>query len=307
MTTLANDTMLPPSGAPAATPMQKTRPLYWSVRRELWENSAIYIAPLAVAGLFLLGFLFGSHKLPDAMRAALSDPEKAHALTLPYDIAAIAIIVTSIIVGAFYCLDALHGERRDRTILFWKSLPVSDITVVLSKALVPLAVLPLVAFAVIEVLQLLMLLINTTVLASDHLGVGLLWERLSWLEGSVVLLYGLAVNALWYAPIYGWLTLVSGWAKRVTFLWALLTPLAICLVEAIAFHTSYFAHLLAYRLAGGFAEAFDTQFHEGALNMHLSDLDPARFLSTPGLWLGLIVAAGLFAAAVLMRRYREPI
>ena len=58
----------------------------------------------------------------------------------------------------FYCLDALYGERRDRSILFWKSLPVSDLTTVLSKASIPIVVLPLLTFAVTVATQLIMLL-----------------------------------------------------------------------------------------------------------------------------------------------------
>ena len=135
--------------APAAMPA--TRPLYWSVRRELWENRSIYVAPLAVAAVILFGFLISTIHLPDRMRARLLlDPAKQRAaIQMPYDAAAFLILLTAFIVGVFYCLDALHGERRDRSILFWKSLPVSDLTTVLSKAGVPLMVLPLLIFPII--------------------------------------------------------------------------------------------------------------------------------------------------------------
>ena len=128
---------------------------------------------------------------------------------------------------------------------------------------------------------------------------------------SLVLLYGLTVLALWYAPIYGWLLLVSGWARRTTFLWAVLPPLALCVVEKIAFNTSYFASMLAYRL-GGFDDAFSVKAHGTAAHaeppqVDLAQLDPARFLSTPGLWVGLAFAAAFLAAAVWQRRRREPI
>src|SRR5437773_10588476 len=114
--------------APVA--MSATRRMYWSVRRELWENRSIYIAPLAVAAVILFGFLISTIHLPDKMRAALAlDPAKQHELIeQPYSFAALLIMGTTFIVAVFYCLDALHGERRDRSILFWKSLPVSDLT-----------------------------------------------------------------------------------------------------------------------------------------------------------------------------------
>src|SRR6266498_5172194 len=144
----------------------KTRPFYWSVKRELWENRSIYIAPLIVAMVVLFGFLISTGGLPDRRRTVLLlDPATAHAaIEMPYNVAAIMLIFTAFIVGVFYCLDALHGERRDRSILFWKSLPVSDLTTVLAKASIPLVVLPLIAFAIIVVTQFIMLLISTAVL-----------------------------------------------------------------------------------------------------------------------------------------------
>src|SRR6266702_6165710 len=113
----------------------KTRPFYWSVRRELWEKRSIYIAPLIVAMVVLFGFLVSTAGLPERRRAVLLlDPGKTRAaIEAPYNMAAIMLILTAFIIGVFYCLDALYGERRDRSILFWKSLPVSDLTTLLSK------------------------------------------------------------------------------------------------------------------------------------------------------------------------------
>jgi ABC-2 type transport system permease protein len=128
--------------------ISETRPMYWSVRRELWENRSIWMAPLAVSALLLFGFLLSALVLPARVRAAGLDPAKQRAVvSRPFDAAAGVPMAVAFIVGVFYCLDALHGERRDRSILFWKSLPVSDRTTVLSKAAIPLAVMPLIIFA----------------------------------------------------------------------------------------------------------------------------------------------------------------
>src|SRR2546423_1813263 len=208
--------------------------------------------------LLLLGFLISAINLPHSMRAVLAlDPAlQRAAIEKPYDIAAILTMLTAFIVGVFYCLDALHGERRDRSILFWKSLPVSDLTTVLSKASIPLVVLPVLVFAIIVATQLIMLLVATAVLLGNGVSAATLWSQLPLIQMSLALLYGLTVIALWHAPIYGWLLLVSGWARRTTFLWAGLPPLALCVVEKIAFNTSYFASLLKYRLIGWFTQAF---------------------------------------------------
>ena len=297
------------SQVPAPVTISAMRPMYWSIRRELWENRSVYIAPLAVAVLVLLGFLISAINLPHSMRAVLAlDPAlQRAAIEKPYDIAAILTMLTAFIVGVFYCLDALHGERRDRSILFWKSLPVSDLTTVLSKASIPLVVLPVLVFAIIVATQLIMLLVATAVLLENGVSAATLWSQLPLIQMSLALLYGLTVIALWHAPIYGWLLLVSGWVRRTTFLWAVLPPLALCVVEKIAFNTSYFASLLKYRLIGGFTQAFVFEAHGGVPADPLTQLTPGNYLSTPGLWIGLAFAAAFLAAAARLRRYREPI
>src|SRR5438445_8990900 len=159
--------------APAA--MSVTQPMYWSVRRELWENRSIYIAPLAVAAVTLFGFLIAT------IGRAFSTTDLAERRAIleePYTFAALLIMGTTFVVAVFYCLDALHGERRDRSILFWKSLPVSDLTTVLSKASIPLVVLPLLTFAITVVTQWIMLLLSTAVLLGSGLSVATLWTHL---------------------------------------------------------------------------------------------------------------------------------
>ncbi len=217
------------------------------------------------------------------------------------------MIFTAFIVGVFYCLDALHGERRDRSILFWKSLPVSDLTTVLSKATIPLVVLPLIAFAIVVCVQLIMVLETGVVLIFHGMSPGTTWAHVPMFQNWLVLLYGLIAIALWHAPIYGWLLLVSGWARRATFLWAVLPLLAIGIFEKITFNTSHFAALVKDRLLGFAPNAFAFKMHRSVAIDSLVQLTPEKYLSTPGLWVGLVFAAAFIAAAVRLRRYRGPI
>lgn len=284
------------------------RPLYWSIRRELWENRSIYIAPLTVAGIFLFGFLISTTRLPQRMRtlAALDLAKQRHAVSLPFSMAASLIIVTGFAVGVFYCLDALHGERRDRSILFWKSMPVSDFKTVLSKASIPFVVQPLLAFTLALATQCIMVLVSAAVVAGSGNDAAAWWARLPIFQMTLVMFYGLAVHALWYAPIYAWLLLVSAWARRAVILWAALPFLALGIIERMAFGTKVWPAFMRYRLLGAMKEGFG----ELAPNMpvtHLSLLTPGRFFSSAGLWLGLIFAAACLAAAVRLRRNREPI
>ncbi|MBZ5572792.1 MAG: ABC transporter permease [Acidobacteriia bacterium] len=285
--------------APAT--MSATRPMYWAIRREVSEYRSIYIAPLAVAGLALLGFLIAT--IGRAM-ASPSLAQRRAVLEEPYHFATALILGSAFIVGFFYSLDALHGERRDRSILFWKSLPVSDFTTVLAKASIPVVILPLLSFGIVVATHLIMLLMSSAVLLGSGVSVTPLWTRSS--SFLMALLYHLVtVHMLWYAPIYGWLLLVSGWARRMAFLWAGLPLLAIGVVEKIAFNTIYFATWLRYRFTG--PEAFDLPGHGSPAMGSMTHLSLGTFLSTPGLWLGLAVAAVFLAAAIRQRRYQGPI
>jgi ABC-2 type transport system permease protein len=287
----------------AATAAQVTAPtaitvgrrMYWLMRRELWEHRSIYIAPLAAAAIFVLAFLIGL-KLSPAIPHA----------TTPYEFAAALIMGTGMIVGIFYSLDALYGERRDRSILFWKSLPVSDVITVLSKFAIPIVILPLLTFAIAVVTQLVMLLLSRVVLSGGGSGMATSGAEMSFLHMSLMLVYHmLTVHGLWYAPLYAWLFLISAWAPRAPFIWAFLPPFVIWGVERITFGSSHFLNLLIYRLNG--PEPSTTAARSGNLMEMISALTPAQFFSTPGLWAGLAIAAIFLAASVRLRRYREPI
>jgi ABC-2 type transport system permease protein len=286
-----------------------TRPMYWSILREVWENRSVYIAPLVVAGFVLFGFLISMFRLPRRMRGlpALDPARQQEILLMPYHAIAGALIVTGFVVGAFYCLDALNGERRDRSILFWKSLPVSDRTTVLSKASIPLLIIPLLSFTIVVAVQRVMLLLSTLVLSGSGESVKALWSQLPLLQMAVSVLYGLAAIALWHAPIYAWLLLVSAWARRAAILWALLPPLAIAALERMAFGTTHFMTMLGYRMTGWFRSGFVMVSRGRAVPTEpLDHLTPGRYLSSPDLWLGLAFAVAFLALAVRLRRNREP-
>jgi ABC-2 type transport system permease protein len=290
------------SGAAMVSPLRR---IYWSVRRELWESRSIYLAPLAVAVLIVVGFLISMIRLPAKMRAvsALTMAQQHELIQQPYILAAVLLMGVSFIVVVFYCLDALHGERRDRSILFWKSLPVSDFTAVLAKASIPIVLVPLLTFAITVATQLIMLLLNAVVLLANGLSVTTLWANVSLFPMWVMLLDHLVLgHGLWFAPFYGWLLLASVWARRAAFLWAILPPLAIGVFEKIAFGTSHFAAMLQYRFTGSSAGS-DSRTSGASMDV----LTPVGSLNSLGFWIGLAVTAAFLAAAVRLRRSQGPI
>jgi ABC-2 type transport system permease protein len=216
-----------------------------------------------------------------------------------------AVMLAYVILTVVYCLGALYNERSDRSILFWKSLPVSDVTTVIAKASIPILVLPLITFAVLVVTQGIMMLAASAMPLRS--GGAAQWMHTPLLPLWTAMLYHLmTVHALYYAPIYGWLLLVSAWARRAPILWASLPVAAVLIVERLVFNSSAFGHMLLSRLGGG----------PGAIeypppgNMPIQAPTLANavgFLASPGLWIGLAVCALFLAAAVRVRRYQGPI
>ncbi|HLY07188.1 MAG TPA: hypothetical protein VKR31_15690 [Rhizomicrobium sp.] len=304
----------------AMTTAQSTRPYFWSVRRELWESRAVWIAPLAAAGFVLFGFIVSVARTPPTIKGmSRITPENLMAIRVaPFGIAAVAIVLTSVVVGVFYCLGTLYNERRDRSILFWKSMPVSDLTTLLSKITVPMLILPIVAFVVICATELLMYLLDMAAYASRGGIFAQLWSQVPLPQVWADVAYGIVTLTLWHAPMYAYFLVLSAWAKKQPFLWAVVPPIGLSVFEKLAFDTSYISGAIHDRIFGSFGAAFtggsghmnfDTRGSAASAHGHAFHLpvpDPMKFVGTPGLWIGLVLAVGLFVAAVWLRRRREP-
>lgn len=302
------------------------------IRRELWEHRSIAIAPIAFGLIFicvnLLAALGAVHVQIDGGSVDIRDmvdslnPAKAGALMqIGLVVVAVALNSVMLLVTLFYLLDCLYAERKDRSILFWKSLPVSDAGVVASKVATAAVAIPLVTLAVFMAVAVTIYLITGLWGLFAGSGMFLAAGPGAILEVTLTHVYALAVQSLWYMPVFGWLLLVSAWSRRAVLLWAVLPVVAINLVEHILFDTNNFAEMLGRRLIGVYPLAFNEEHHvenlvweyEGEhanVDLEFSDgvlalADPGKFLASPGLWGGLVVAALLIAAAVWVRRYRD--
>ena len=266
------------------------RRYYWSLRRELWEHPSIYVAPLAAGALAVLAYLVSSVRLVGQTRMATV------VLGQPFNFASGLVMFSTLAVGVFYCLDTLYGERRDRSILFWKSLPLSDATTVAAKVTVPLIVLPLVTTAV-SVLALTVMIVTGTVLTGS--------AHPPLVRSAGLLLYHMfTVHALWWAPFFGWMLLISAWAPRAPLVWAVVPVLAISFAERIALNTTYFTDMLLSRI---------NVSPEVAVAMGSTPIDPSAhltaglFLQSQGLWIGLALMLVFAVLAARLRRSNGPI
>jgi ABC-2 type transport system permease protein len=275
------------------------------IRRELWEHRSLWIVPLLVAGLIIIAAMFPQASM-QIDHAELAHAQK-HVDVFAVFHAALTVpqFLLLAIILPFYLLDCLYAERKDRSILFWKSLPVSDAQTVLSKLIVALAVVPLGVY----VLTLVTDVAASAILAVRFRNSALLsslirWDAGVWLHTQGFILAALLMLMLWYAPIGAYLLLVSAWARRNVILWATLPPLLAMLVERIAFHSYYIAQLLAYRLSSsvgiGHALAGKSDVAEpGALGP-----SPYWLLQNIDLWLGLAVTAALLWLTIRIRRHQ---
>jgi ABC-2 type transport system permease protein len=294
--------------SPVPAAISSSRSFYWSIRREVWEHRSIYIAPLIVAALAVIGFLIGSGYQIARVRSAqsLGPMQLQVAIDRPYGFAAMFLMGIGLLVSIFYCVEALHGERRDRSILFWKSLPISDLTVVLSKMMIPLVIVPLITVALTIITHVLMLLVNIVILQVNGMSVSLLWTNLSLHQMWTMMVYHMLVlHGLWFAPAYGWMFLASAWARRAPFLWAVLPPMAVGVVEKIAFNTTYFSHWMQHHFgAVPGSDAYPGNDHA----MHAwATLNVSQSLLNSGMWSGLFLTASFLFAAARVRRSRGPI
>jgi ABC-2 type transport system permease protein len=288
--------------------LHSTQPFLWAVRRELWEFRSIYIAPLGVAILALFAFVLSmahmSRQMHDA--AALDAMQQAEFIQRPYNLAALFLMGISFVVAIFYSLEALSTERRDRSILFWKSLPVSDFTTVLTKFSIPIIVLPLIAIVLTVATNLIMLLLNIAVLVGSRQSLDMLWSNLPLARMWAMQAYHMFIlHGLWFAPVYGWLLLVSAWARRLAIIWAAVPFVAIGVVEKMLLNSAHFGHWMMYRFGG--APASDA-YPGGHMSFHAwSHLHFSEVFFSPGLWTGLIFAVLCLFAAARLRRSRGPV
>lgn len=275
-----------------------TRPFLTLVRRELWEHGSLIWAPLAMALMIIVvslvsGMVKGSvdidlgedRPLPELF----GDAEKQRGIfTLVMAGLVLPQLLVAFVVVFFYLLDCLFTERRDRSILFWKSLPVSDAKTVLSKLFVALVAVPLWSWALSLVVGLVVFgVVAAQVSGTPAAGLGT-WHGGTWLTVQAAMLGKMVIAALWYLPVAGWLLLVSVLAKRAPFLWATLPFLVLSLAERIALGSNVVGALVAQRLFG---------FRE-----EVSLMSEFPLLASPGLWIGVAVGAALVYAAIRVRR-----
>jgi ABC-2 type transport system permease protein len=296
------------------------------LQRELWEHRSIYITPLVVAILLTLAALTGQVSINGmdhmdiGIVGASNLPENARAAVLTGIMIGLSttFVFAMMIMTIFYALDALYAERKDRSILFWRSIPVTDFETVLSKLLIAIVVIPLVAFAMIVVTHLAVLLFSSVWIgARGGSAMHLIWGSAPFLDNWTATLIFVLALPLWLSPFIGWFLLISAFTKRSPFLVAFLPFAILPLLEKMLFDSTVFVEAFFVRSIKmplfTDLETMERLFEDGESFAGLGDaqlsllglMDLGGFLSNPGFWLGLIVCGLFTSAAIYVRRYRD--
>ncbi len=318
-TAVSSSERLPPAARAWLASHPSVRMFYTLLRREFWEFRSLWIAPLIVSALLLVSALLthGAMKIDAGEPSEWLDPQvKSSIFALAQWGLTVPFYLVMLLVLSIYLVDCLYAERKDRSILFWKSLPISDGATVASKLCVACVVVPLGTFALALVTDVLFTIIWDLRALIGHAPELVVWDTVAFLKTQVLMFLGLVISILWYAPFFGCLLLASAWARRNVYLWVTLVPLLAIIVERIAFGTHHLSSLIGYRSSG----IWWSLHLESAVVGSLTSVAQAAIVSVPALydrvhigpaftnidlWLGLVFTAGCAYAAVWLRRYRD--
>jgi ABC-2 type transport system permease protein len=302
------------------------------VRREFWENRSLWIVPAVVVGLFLFTGIIKIIMIASGHAVMGSDgddnmmfngPDMAQAE--PDELVALLRVAplflgmpfnfVMLIVVFFYMLDSLYADRRDRSVLFWRSLPVSDTRTVLVKLFTGMLAATIITLGAVITTQIITILLS---LVSGGTMVKHPWLVLTHpvaiVEGWLLLGYALVCQSIWFLPFYGWWMLASAWAKKAPLLWSVLPPVLVIVMEGIVFRSHHFASTVGHHFTDwmGLVFNFDLLRNGGGRDLMMTggfvDISGfGRFLASPELWIGTAIGAALIYGAIWLRRKRSEI
>lgn len=320
------------------TPAWKT--MFWLVKREFWEHrGGFFWAPVITGGVFLLLNIMGiitaevlgaSHGIQFGASGGLQrviadmDAGDLSKVGMALDVAmysamGLLIVVLGFVVF-FYCLGALYDDRRDRSIMFWKSLPISDASTVLSKVVSATVLAPVIAVIVGIVVGMLQLLILAITLSFHGVNVWQLLVQAHPFRVMFNLIGYIPLYVLWALPSVGWLLLCSAWARNKPFLWAVALPVATGLLISwfgimglFNLPMTWFWENVVQRsllsVFPGTGSLFGSSLRHSTGNVeNLSFMDLGstyHLLGSPDLWIGVVAGAALLAGAIWFRRWRD--
>jgi len=219
-------------------------------------------------------------------------------------------------VVLFYCIGALYDERKDRSILFWKSLPATDTQTVLSKLVTAIIVAPLIALFAVAILHIGFLALIALYAALHGVNpMPLLWQPDIFLNVWAQMAASVPVHMIWAVPGIAWLLLASSWAKRAPFVWAILVPVLagvfVGMIDTVSRmslpRTWFWEHIVGRIVSSPGSMSLQPWKWQGdnPVSSIVSWERLGEIATGMETWVGLIVGAALLAIAIWLRRYRD--
>jgi len=206
-----------------------------------------------------------------------------------------------IVAALFVLLGALYDDRKDRSILFWKSMPVSDYETVASKLILTVAIAPMVMLACALVAQIYLLTIGSLFIWSEDFGdASRLWWHSGIVTGFLKMVLGFLIQALWSLPVAGYLLLISASVPKLTLLWAIVVPIGPALLERILFNTQFIATGFAKHMEPAAIPNF-TGDDDRIMPVVTTVGDQLSLFLTADMWIGVLFGVAFLYAAVRMR------
>lgn len=295
------------------------------MKRELWEHRSIWLTPIVIAGVVTLGTLTAlvfagefAHELDLAIFGAQNiagEAERKAVLTGLFVGSSWLFLLGLGVLTVFYALDSLYAERKDKSILFWRSLPVTDAETVVSKLLTAVVLIPAVAIVAIIATHIVNLIVTSIWVSMKGGDAGMLiWGSVPLLDNWLATAITIFATAIWMSPFLGWFLFVSAYTKRSPLLMAFLPLVLIPMIEGIFFRSANFAEAVWGRgakiplFAGIDMETFFDEGHarisEEMVSL-LAHLDLGKFVTSIDTWLGIVVCGLLTTAAIYVRRFRD--
>lgn len=316
-------------------------PFAWLLRREYWESRRGFLwaqvsAMAVVLAITVLGIIAGEvfrarvggsvdmgGNLNDLLRAASAHDIAGVARGLDAVLVLLGSIASLVLffVVFFYLLGALYDDRRDRSILFWKSLPVSDTRTVIAKVIAALLMAPVIAtLVVLAGYMALQLILSVWFLAHGVNPFGLLWLHAEPFSLWLSFLVMVPVDAIWALPTAGWLLLWSSAVRSKPFLWAVLIPLVAGLLNAwiallglphigaeLLWRQVIGRALLGGLMPGGWLPPDAVTRAAAGAASPTAEIYAAmgHALAQPGMWIGAAAGIAMIAIAIWFRRWRD--
>ena len=212
-----------------------------------------------------------------------------------------------LIAALFVLLGTLYDDRKDRSVLFWKSMPVDDYQTVASKLVLAVLIAPLIMLACALVAQLFLLIVGTIFISTNDLGTtSRLWAQSGLISGTLKSVLGFLIQAFWSLPVTSFLLLISASVPRLTLLWALVVPVSVGIAEFVIFRTKFISDGLSRHMEPAALPNFIGD-DERIMPVVATVGDQLALLVTADMWIGVAIGLAFLYGAVRMRGIKNEI